>query len=146
VLGLVALGVAAQLLAAPAGAQMQDPGYKVLGTGAERCAEWTAHETSPALAYAERMWLMGYLTRANVNLAYVLANENRLVTYQDLTRGLDENYLAGWVDAYCVARPNEMLEMAAQQLYGALVTRLAATAQASAKAALDYLKQTERGK
>jgi hypothetical protein len=143
----VAAGFSALCVAPPIGAQMQEPGYKTLGAGAVRCAEWTAHKANPALAAADRMWVMGYLTRANVTLAYVLANEHALLTYQDLTRGLDENYLAGWIDAYCVARPAETVEMAAQQLYGALVNRLAEAANASAKAAVDTLKQTEpRGK
>jgi hypothetical protein len=140
--GCLVLGVAP-----PLGAQTGEPGYKILGAGAARCAEWTAHKANPAFTYADRMWVMGYLTRANVTLAYVLANEHGLVTYQDLTRGLDETYLAGWIDAYCVLRPTETLEMAAQQLFDALVYRLAETAGASAKAARDTLKQTEpRGK
>jgi hypothetical protein len=109
VLSCLTLGAAVP--AAAQTKQTQDPGYKTLGAGAARCAEWTAHKANPTLAAADRMWVMGYLTRANVTLAYVLANEHALVTYQDLTRGLDENYLAGWIDAYCLARPAETVEM-----------------------------------
>jgi hypothetical protein len=120
------------------------PAYRVLGAGAAPCAQWSIHKTSRSLKFGDRMWILGYLTRVNANKAAVLANQNIMVTHEDITRDIEDEGIFAWVDKYCIDHPSETIAEAAEGLYAALVNREAEASSATAKEMKKFLELLER--
>ena len=85
--------------------------YRIVGAGAETCANWTAYKRKDDPArYGAIDWVLGYLSSFN---SFVSADG-------DVSRNLPAEQIAAWIDTYCEDRPRESVANAALALIAAL--------------------------
>jgi hypothetical protein len=104
----------ATILVPSAGWAMEPGQFENLGIGNDSCGQWT--QTRREVGYrwqAYMSWVQGFLT------AYNVFTEGT----HDVTRGVDSDGLAGWIDNYCQQHPLDNLAAAAQQLTTELISR-----------------------
>ena len=83
----------------------------ILGQGTASCGLWTEGSAKPAAAAIAYAWLLGNLSGYNV-----LA----LSTDEDVGRGIDNEGLTAWMDAFCLSHPLDIIQAAANALLGEL--------------------------
>ena len=98
-----------------AGPALAKDDYHVLGFGNSSCGTWAADKNNKVLRAADITWLQGYLTAFN--------RFGPEAPIGNITRGIDSEGLAGWIDNYCSVNPTDTINKAA----GKLVLHLAAT-------------------
>ena len=90
------LAVLLACFASPALGADENGRYTVLGSGINSCGKWTEARKEKALdGIIDTSWVNGYLTAYNIYTPGI----------NDITKNIDLEGWAAWIDNYCISNP-----------------------------------------